>query len=104
MLKEATVGSASAVEALLPGQLVVSSNPIGAAGGGWAQSTIFFSISEKSANKEQAKQFIKWFISNKEAGKILGTTRGIPIDEAIFKDLEPTPTPGERFGKDLLEN
>lgn len=102
LLRGATVGSATAIQALVPGKLVVNSNPIGSKGGGWAQSTIFLSVGANSANKEQAKQFIKWFISNQEAGKTLGTTRGIPINEGIFKTLESTLSKGDLFGKDLL--
>lgn len=103
MLRTGSVGSASAIESLKPGRLAVNSNPIGEAGGGWAQSTIFFAVSAKSGNQEQAKDFIKWFISDKEAGKLLGTTRGIPINEDIFKELEPNLTSGELFGKQLLD-
>ncbi|MBU5352526.1 extracellular solute-binding protein [Paenibacillus barcinonensis] len=103
MLRTASVGSASAIEALKPGQLAVNSNPIGESGGGWAQSTIFFSISANSKNVEQAKEFIKWFISDPEAGKILGMTRGIPINDEVYASLETNLTDGERFGKELLD-
>ncbi|MGG4143679.1 sugar ABC transporter substrate-binding protein [Paenibacillus algorifonticola] len=103
MLRTASVGSASVIESLLPGKLGVNSTPVGEAGGGWAQSTIFLSVSEGSANKEQAKAFIKWFVSDKESGKTLGLTRGIPINEEVFKELEPTLTSGDLFAKELLE-
>lgn len=103
MLRGASVGSASAIFALIPDKLVVNSNPIGPKGGGWAQSTIFLSVGENSKNKEQAKEFIKWFISNPEAGKTLGMTRGIPINEEVFKNIESTLNEGEVFGKELLD-
>ncbi|MBD0383601.1 ABC transporter substrate-binding protein [Paenibacillus sedimenti] len=102
MMRGASVGSVGAVESLLPGKLVVNSNPIGPKGGGWAQSTIFLSVGANSSNKDQAKQFIKWFVSNQEAGKVLGTTRGIPINETIFKSIEPTLSKGDLFGKQML--
>jgi ABC-type sugar transport system, periplasmic component len=103
MLRGASVGSATAIEALLPGgRIAVNSYPIGEAGGGWAQSTIFFSVSEGSSNKAQAKEFIKWFISNEEAGKTLGTVRGIPINNDILKSIEGSLTAGEQLGIDLL--
>jgi multiple sugar transport system substrate-binding protein len=103
MLRGASVGSASAVEALLPGgRIAVNSYPTGEAGGGWAQATIFFSVSAESKNVEQAKEFVKWFISNPEAGETLGTTRGIPINNDILKSLETKLTAGEQLGIDLL--
>lgn len=104
MLRGASVGSATAIEALLPGgRIAVNSYPIGEAGGGWAQSTIFFSVSAESKNQAQAKEFVKWFISNQEAGETLGTTRGIPINDEILKSIEGTLTAGEQLGIDLLE-
>lgn len=105
ILRGTSVGSASAVEALVPegGEIAVTSYPIGEAGGGWAQSTIFFSVSSKSKNIEQAKQFLKWFISDQEAGKLLVTTRGIPINNEVLASIDPTLTSGERLGIELLE-
>lgn len=105
ILRGSSVGSASAVEALLPegGEIAVNSYPVGEAGGGWAQSTIFFSVSSKSNNIDQAKQFLKWFISDQEAGKLLATTRGIPINSDVLASIEPNLTSGERLGIDLLE-
>ncbi|MFC4102674.1 ABC transporter substrate-binding protein [Paenibacillus xanthanilyticus] len=104
MLRGASVGSATAIEALLPGgRIAVNSYPIGEAGGGWAQSTIFFSVSAASKNQAQAKAFIKWFISNAEAGKTLGTVRGIPINHEILKSIESSFTAGEQLGLDLLD-
>ncbi len=104
MLRGASVGSATAIESLLPGgRIGVNSYPIGEAGGGWAQATIFFSISAESKNAAQAKEFVKWFISNPEAGETLGTTRGIPINNAILESLDSSLTAGEQLGKDLLE-
>lgn len=104
MLRGASVGSATAVEALLPGgRIAVNSYPMGEAGGGWAQSTIFFSVSAASKNQAQAREFIKWFISNEEAGETLGTVRGIPINNDILKSIEGSLTAGEQLGIDLLE-
>lgn len=104
LLRGSSVGSASAVEALLSGDRIeVNSYPIGTAGGGWAQSTIFFSVNAESKNVEQAKQFLKWFISNQEAGQILGTTRGIPINSEVLGSIESTLTSGEKLGIELLD-
>ncbi|MBB3113044.1 multiple sugar transport system substrate-binding protein [Paenibacillus phyllosphaerae] len=102
MTRTATVGSVSVLEGMLPGKVGVVNNPTGPSGGGWAQATIFLSVSSSSKNKEEAKQFVRWFISDKEAGQALGMTRGIPINEEIYKELEPTMTKMDTIGKDLL--
>lgn len=103
MTRSATVGSVNVLEQLMPGKVGVVSYPVGPTGGGWAQSTIFLSVSANSKNKEAAKQFVKWFITDKEAGKTLGLTRGIPINEAIYKELEPALEPKDKIAKELLE-
>lgn len=101
MTRGVPVGAIGALESMMPGQLDTVNNPVGPAGGGWAQSTIYLTISSKSDNKEQAKAFLKWFISDAEAGKILGTTRGIPINKKVFEAIEPTLSSGDKMGVDL---
>lgn len=103
MTRGATTGSVSALEQLMPGKVGVVNMPVGPAGGGWAQSTIFLSVSANSKNKDEAKRFVKWFITDKEAGKALGLTRGIPINPDIYKELEPTLEPKDKLGKDIYD-
>jgi multiple sugar transport system substrate-binding protein len=103
MTRGATVGSVSALEALMPGEVGVVSMPTGPAGGGWAQSTIFLSSAANSPNPAEAQAFMKWFISDLEAGEILGMTRGIPISEEVYKVLEPALSAGNKLNKSLLD-
>ena len=103
MTRGATVGSVSALELLMPGKVGVVNVPVGPAGGGWAQSTIFLGVSANSKNKDEAKRFVKWFVSDPEAGKTLGLTRGIPINEAIYKELEPNLEQKDKLGKELAD-
>jgi multiple sugar transport system substrate-binding protein len=103
MLIGKSVGSVSALEQLLPGQIDVVNVPVGEAGGGWAQSTIFLAVSTDSKNKEEAKKFVKWFITDPEAGKTLGMTRGIPINNDVFTELEPNLEPKDIIGKKLAD-
>lgn len=103
MTRGATTGSVAALEQLMPGQLDVVNLPVGVAGGGWAQSTIFLSVSANSTNKEQAKEFLKWFITDQEAGAALGLSRGMPISQEIFAELEPNLEPKDLLGKKLYD-
>ena len=103
MTRGATVGSVSALEQLMPGKVDVVNVPVGPSGGGWAQSTIFLGVSNDSKNIEEAKKFVKWFITDTEAGKTLGLTRGIPINETIYKELEPNLEPKDKIGKALAD-
>ncbi|MFC0329918.1 ABC transporter substrate-binding protein [Paenibacillus sepulcri] len=103
MTRGATTGSVSALEQLMPGKVGVVNMPTGPAGGGWAQSTIFLSVSANSKNKDEAKNFVKWFITDPEAGKALGLTRGIPINPEIYKTLEPTLGEKDKLGKEIYD-
>lgn len=103
MTRSATTGSVSALDQLMPGKVGVVNLPIGPAGGGWAQSTIFLSVSANSKNKDEAKKFVKWFITDKDAGTALGLTRGIPINPAIYKQLEPTMGEKDKLGKQIYD-
>jgi multiple sugar transport system substrate-binding protein len=103
MSKNVTVNTAQTLESLMPGQMEVLNNPAGPSGGGWAQSTVFFSVSANSQHKVQAKDFIRWFISDPEAGKALGLTRGIPINDAIFAEIEPNLEAKDIMGKKLVD-
>ncbi|WP_028610761.1 ABC transporter substrate-binding protein [Paenibacillus harenae] len=103
MTRGATTGSVSALEQLMPGKVGVVNLPTGPAGGGWAQSTIFLSVSATSKNKDEAKKFVKWFISDKEAGKALALTRGIPINPDIYSELEPTLEAKDKLGKEIYD-
>ncbi|MBB6672534.1 ABC transporter substrate-binding protein [Cohnella nanjingensis] len=103
MTRGATTGSVSALEQLMPGKVGVVNMPIGPSGGGWAQSTIFLSVSANSKNKDEAKKFVRWFVSDKDAGEALGLTRGIPINPDIYKALEPSMQPQDKLGKEIYD-
>ena len=103
MTRGATVGSVAILEQFMPGKVDVVNVPIGPSGGGWAQPTIFLGVYADSKEIAHAKRFIKWFISDREAGRTLGLTRGIPIYEEIYKELEPNLEPKDRLGKVLAD-
>ena len=99
-----SVGSVSALEQMMPGEVAVVNIPVGSSGkGGWAQSTIFLSVAENSEHKQEGMDFIQWFVSDLEAGEILGTTRGMPINDAVYEIIEPTLERKDTIGRDLLE-
>jgi len=103
MTRGATTGSVAALYTLMPDQVDVVGIPVGPSGGGWAQSTIFLSVSANSQHKEEAKAFLKWFITDPDAGRTLKMTRGIPINPEIFKLLEPTMEPKDLVGKKIYD-
>ncbi|MFD2612468.1 ABC transporter substrate-binding protein [Paenibacillus gansuensis] len=103
LVTPATVASAGVVENLMPGKIGVVNDPTDAEGGGWSQPTLFWSVAENSKNKEEALKFAKWFLEDPEAGKIMKTARGIPLNEEAWKAIESELLPGQLLGKEMLE-
>ncbi|WNS43183.1 extracellular solute-binding protein [Paenibacillus sp. MMS20-IR301] len=103
MTRGVPVGAVGALDSAVPGKLEIVNNPSGPSGGGWAQSTMYLSLSSTSKNKAAAKEFLKWFISDPEAGTLLGTTRGIPISKVIFESIKDNLTPGELLGVKMYD-
>jgi multiple sugar transport system substrate-binding protein len=62
----------------------------------WLKEGMFFSISEKSNYKEEAAQFINWFINSKEANDIALAERGVPVSATIREYLSPTLSPSQQ--------
>lgn len=103
MTRGASVGSVGALELLMPGKVDVVNVPVGPEGGGWAQPTIFLSVSTDSKHKDAAKAFIKWFVTEKEAGETYGLNFGIPIYDEIYAALEPNLAPKDILGKKMYD-
>lgn len=103
LTRGATVGSVATLEQLMPGKVDVVNVPIGPSGGGWAQPTIFLGVYADSNVAAHARQFVHWFITDREAGRTLGLTRGIPINDEIYRELEPNLEPKDKLGKRLAD-
>ncbi|MFH5182543.1 ABC transporter substrate-binding protein [Paenibacillus sp. TAB 01] len=92
----------SAYDALKPGAIGVAAMPQGVQGGGWLKATFYFSVSQDSQYKEEAKKFIDWFINDPEAGEIGGTTRGVPITSKIVAQLQPKFNLGDKLTVEMI--
>ncbi|MFD1673855.1 ABC transporter substrate-binding protein [Alicyclobacillus fodiniaquatilis] len=98
-----TAASANVEWSLLPGKIGVVNDPIDKKGGGWQQPTIFESISASSANAAQAEQFLGWLYGSVQAGKILGTSWGLPLKSNIWKAIAPSQSQGNKLGEQMLQ-
>lgn len=63
---------------------------------------LIWSIAANSRNKEQAAAFISYFVTDPEAGAILGVERGVPMLPAIRKQIFPTLNPVEQQTVDYV--
>ena len=59
-------------------------------GGHYRKPSQFWSMASTSAMKEQAADFISFFVNDLEAGKVLSVERGIPCSAAVREVLTPT--------------
>lgn len=104
MTRSVSGGDVSVQVELLPNnEVTVVNSPAGAVGAGWAQATIFWTVSANSTHKKEALDFAMFFISDLEAGKELMTVRGLPLSQAVYDAIEPLLTPGDLIGKDLFD-
>ncbi|WP_246294515.1 ABC transporter substrate-binding protein [Paenibacillus planticolens] len=56
--------------------------------GGWLKPSMFFGVSSGSSYPKEAKRFIDWFINDPEAGALLKTVRGLPVNREIAASIE----------------
>ncbi|MFD2673648.1 ABC transporter substrate-binding protein [Marinicrinis sediminis] len=93
-----------ALDSLKPGAFDMITMPSAEEGGSWLKASMYWSVSEDSKNKEEAKKFIDWFINNEEAGKILGTSRGVPVSSDVVSKLESQFTEADQMGIELISD
>ncbi|MFD8095177.1 ABC transporter substrate-binding protein [Streptomyces malaysiensis] len=65
--------------------------PVGDDGtpGQYFKPSMFFGASAKTEHPEEAARFIDFLLNDKEAGAILGASRGIPANDTIRQDVLP---------------
>lgn len=49
----------------------------------WMKPSMFFSVADTSANKEEAARFIQWLLHSKGANGVMSAERGIPVSKEI---------------------
>lgn len=95
---------AGALDSMNPGVYGMVTMPRGQEGAGWLKPSMYWSVSADSPYIEEAKKFIDWFINDKEAGEILGTTRGVPVSKPVLEHLSPNFTEADKMGIQLIES
>ena len=107
LLRFSNIGNVDMEVALLPEEeqttVGVASAPVGENGGGWYQSTMFYCVGANCEHPDEAVEFIKWIVSDIEAGKILQTVRGMPVSDAVYDAIKDNMTVGQRLAKSLQD-
>jgi len=92
-----------AMDGLMPGKIGVVSAPADVEAGGWLRPTFFFSVSQDSKYKQEASDFIYWFLHDIEAGELMGTQRGVPVIQEVVDTILPELSPADLLGKEMVE-
>lgn len=80
-------------QALVKSKLGMTMYPNGGAGakyGQYLKPSMLLSIYARTRHPEAAVKLVDFFVSNKEAGLILGVERGVPASTVVRKAVEPT--------------
>ena len=64
---------------------------------------MFYCVGANCEHPDEAVEFIKWIVSDIEAGKILQTVRGMPVSEAVYDAIKDDMTVGQRLAKSLQD-
>ncbi|AZQ39158.1 carbohydrate ABC transporter substrate-binding protein [Streptomyces cyaneochromogenes] len=82
---------ASGFLALIPGGVALAPMPSGEDGtpGQYFKPSMFLGVGAGTGHPKEAAQLVDFLINDEQAAKILGATRGIPVNEAVRKEIEP---------------
>ena len=104
LLRSVSIGSVSSLAEMLPDDdLGCVSIPQGKGGSGWCQSTIFFAVGANSKNVKAAADFIQYFVTDVDAGKVLTTVRGLPLSDEVYKSFAADLTPFQLKSKEMYD-
>ncbi|NUP17753.1 MAG: carbohydrate ABC transporter substrate-binding protein [Streptomyces sp.] len=82
---------ASGFLALIPSGVALAPMPSGEDGtpGQYFKPSMFLGVGANTAHAEQAAQLVDFLVNDAQAAKLLGATRGIPVNDAIREEIEP---------------
>ncbi|WP_217240806.1 ABC transporter substrate-binding protein [Streptomyces sp. AC555_RSS877] len=82
---------ASGYLALIPDGIALAPMPSGADGtpGQYFKPSMFLGVSANTGHAKEAAQLVDFLLNDRDAAKILGATRGIPVNETIREETAP---------------
>ncbi|WP_328784650.1 ABC transporter substrate-binding protein [Streptomyces canus] len=77
--------------AIIPTGIALAPMPSGSDGtpGQYFKPSMFLGVSAHTGHAEAAAQLVEFLLNDQDAAKILGATRGIPVNETIRKETAP---------------
>jgi ABC-type glycerol-3-phosphate transport system substrate-binding protein len=103
MIKALHAAQAGAYDHLMPGKIGVTSLPVADEAASWLKPTFFWTVDAGSKHAEESKLFIDWLLNDVEAGKLMKTERGTPVNDDVLNSIQGSLTVGDLLGKDMIE-
>lgn len=77
--------------AIIPTGIALAPMPSGSDGtpGQYFKPSMFLGVSANTGHAKEAAQLVDFLLNDQDAAKILGATRGIPVNETIRKETAP---------------
>jgi ABC-type glycerol-3-phosphate transport system substrate-binding protein len=102
LIKQGLAAQFPSYESVKPGAFALVSAPRDKEAGGYLKPSMFWSVSEHSAHKEEAKKFIDFFINDPEAAEILGVSRGLPVSNVILEKMSSAFTKSDQAQLNMI--
>ncbi|WP_405577871.1 ABC transporter substrate-binding protein [Streptomyces sp. NBC_01092] len=82
---------ASGYLALIPSGVALAPMPSGEDGtpGQYFKPSMFLGVGANTSHAKEAAQLVDFLINDEQAAKVLGATRGIPVNDSVRKEIEP---------------
>ncbi|MDR0136885.1 sugar ABC transporter substrate-binding protein [Metabacillus idriensis] len=102
LFKQGFAAQFPSFDSVIPGNFALITAPRDKEAGGYLKPSMFWSVSEHSSQKEEAKKFIDFFINDPEATAILGNTRGLPVSSIVLKELSSSFTDSDKAQLNMI--
>ncbi|MEM1505593.1 extracellular solute-binding protein [Domibacillus sp. 8LH] len=104
LIKQSFAAQFPSFDSVKPETYALVKAPKDAEAGGYLKPSMFWSVSESSKQKEEAKKVIDFFINDPEAAEILGVSRGLPVSKKILDSMSSSFTDSDKAQLQLVHD
>jgi ABC-type glycerol-3-phosphate transport system substrate-binding protein len=103
LIRPIHAAEAGAIDSLMPDKIGVTQFPIAEEAGSWLKPTFFWTVNADSKQAEESKKFIDWMLNDVEAGKVMKTERGTPVNDDVFNAIKGDLNSAALLGKEMID-
>ncbi|MCQ6264078.1 sugar ABC transporter substrate-binding protein [Fictibacillus sp. WQ 8-8] len=102
LIKQGLAAQFPSFNSVKPNTFALVAAPRDKESGGYLKPSMFWSVSQNSKYKKEAKKFIDFFINDPEAAEILGVSRGLPVSNSVLEKLKPGFTDSDKAQLNMI--